>query len=225
MLFHSPALNVGVVKVRHVTPEILDELAADDPEAIRSRADLRLVNFLMGNERWIAKQSLAFPEIAKAGGIAEIGAGEGWLTDRLQLAHPDVLVEAYDLAPRPIGLNWRVRWRQENVLETEPQTDGLLAANLFLHHFEGAALEKLADLCRSFRVLCFAEPLRSRLALAQGALLYPLVNRVTRHDMPVSIRAGFRPGELPALLRLDEKWTVKEQTTWRGGIRMIASRA
>jgi hypothetical protein len=44
--------------------------------------------------------------------------------------------------------------------------------------------------------------------------------------MLVSIRAGFVPGELPERLGLDSaKWRVHEETTWRGGLRMLASRA
>jgi hypothetical protein len=41
---------------RVVKPEILDDLPMDDPSARASRADLRRINFLMGNERWILKQ-------------------------------------------------------------------------------------------------------------------------------------------------------------------------
>jgi hypothetical protein len=48
---------------------------------------------------------------------------------------------------------------------------------------------------------------------------------VTRHDMPTSIRAGFCPGELPALLGLDsKKWSVSESSHWRGALRLAASR-
>ena len=57
-----------VVK-RQIVPEILDSLSGDDPGALRSRRDLRLINFLMGNERWILKQN-------HYGGMIELGAGE-----------------------------------------------------------------------------------------------------------------------------------------------------
>ena len=71
-------------------------------------------------------------------------------------------------------------------------------------------------------VLCFSEPWRSRWALLQGRLLWPFLGRVTRHDMAVSIRAGFRRGELPALLGLGDEWTVQEQCTRLGACRMVA---
>ena len=41
------------MKPRVVIPELLDHLPADEPEALRSRRDLRRVNWLMGNERWL----------------------------------------------------------------------------------------------------------------------------------------------------------------------------
>jgi hypothetical protein len=213
------------VKLRVVKPEILDDLPADDPEAIRSRRDLRLINLLMGNEQWIAQQVERAPAEAIARGVVEIGAGEGTLSTRLQTDHADISVDAYDLAPRPERVHPRIRWHQENVLSARPDADGVLVANLFLHHFEGEAMDQLATLCEQFQFLCFAEPWRHRLGLVQGAILFPVVNAVTRHDMIVSIRAGFRPGELPNLLRLDpDKWRIREQTTSRGGVRVVACR-
>ena len=40
---------------RVLEPEWLDELPPQDPRAVRSRADLRRVNWLMGNARLIAR--------------------------------------------------------------------------------------------------------------------------------------------------------------------------
>ncbi|MDB6078824.1 MAG: hypothetical protein JWO82_2571, partial [Akkermansiaceae bacterium] len=207
---------------RRVEPEILDHLPAEDLSAIRSRRDLRAINFLMGNERWIVRSVRRFSAEAKQGGITEFGAGEGRLAERLQHEMPGARIECCDLAPRPAGLHPGIEWRRADVLETPPQHHGVLIASLFLHHFEGAALETLGKWCGQFRAFCFAEPLRSRGAIAQGTALLPLVNSVTRHDMIVSIRAGFVRGELPALLGLDPRqWRVEEQCTWRGGLRVL----
>jgi hypothetical protein len=97
-----------------------------------------------------------------------------------------------------------------------------VGANLFLHHLSDAQLGRLGGLLRDCDALCFCEPWRSRWALFEGGLLYPFVGRVTRHDMMVSIRAGFRRGELPRLLGLGEEWTVQEQCTMMGAYRMLA---
>lgn len=101
-------------------------------------------------------------------------------------------------------------------------TGGVLVANLFLHHFEGESLRMLGKLCGGFEVVVFSEPDRAILPHMLGVLLWPAINRVTRHDMHVSIRAGFAAGELPELMGLEpEKWTFRETSTWRGARRVI----
>ncbi len=218
----SPARFVSMQRL--VEPEILDRLPADDPEAIRSRADLRRINGLMGNERWLVRQILQ--QLSARKGVWEIGAGEGGLLRRLAALDSGLPLTGCDLAPRPDDLPGRIVWRQGDVFDELPrQSGGVLVANLFLHHFEDPALAKLGTLLGNFDALCINEPHRSSLALAQSSLLLPFVNRVTRHDMPVSIRAGFRRGELPERLGLmNGRWRVREETTWRGALRMLAWR-
>jgi hypothetical protein len=210
---------------RRVEPEILDHLAANDPEALRSRMDLRRINFLMGNERWICREIHNHPD-ASARGIVELGAGDGALACKLARMFPDSDLTACDLAPRPAGLAGRILWRQGDLLD--PGTSlagGVLVANLFLHHFEGGQLDRLGRICEGFEVVIFNEPDRRTLPHLLGALMWPMVNRVTRHDMHVSIRAGFAQGELAALLGLDGKsWRIRETFTWRGARHMIGCR-
>jgi hypothetical protein len=131
-----------------------------------------------------------------------------------------------DLAPRPAGLPARIDWRQGDVFdELLAASGGVLVANLFLHHLDDSSLERLGFLLGSFDAICINEPHRSSSAMWQSRLLLPFVNSVTRHDMPVSIRAGFRKGELPALLGLTaDVWRVREETTWRGALRVLAWR-
>ncbi|MCU0753184.1 MAG: hypothetical protein MUC40_09220 [Akkermansiaceae bacterium] len=62
------------MKSRIVEPEILDHLPHDDPAARRSRLDLRRINFLMGNERWILRVLGRLPDSA-ASVICESSAG------------------------------------------------------------------------------------------------------------------------------------------------------
>jgi hypothetical protein len=210
---------------RRVEPEILDHLPADDLSAIRSRKDLRAINFLMGNERWILRSVNRFAAEARHGGITEFGAGEGRLAEGMRKLLGNAEIECRDLAPRPDGLDGRIAWHREDVLVHPPQHRGVLVASLFLHHFEGESLRTLGRWCGQFRVVCFAEPLRSAGALVQGGVLLPFVNSVTRHDMPVSIRAGFKPGELPDLLGLNPReWHIEERSTWRGGLRVLGWR-
>jgi hypothetical protein len=212
--------------MRVVAPEILDELPADDPDAARSRRDLRRINFLMGNERWICRVVSNFPE-AGLRGIVEFGAGDGELAGKLAAMFPAAHLTACDLAPRPAALDGRVRWRRGDLLSGGASMNGgVLVANLFLHHFEGDALRMLGKLCDGFEVVVFNEPDRAILPHMLGLLMWPTINRVTRHDMHVSIRAGFAAGELPGLMGLEPgKWLFRETSTWRGARRVIGSRA
>jgi hypothetical protein len=210
---------------RVVMPEWLDHLPQEDPEARRSRRDLRRINFLMGNERWI-RGVLRRHEAAARRGIVEIGAGDGALCGRLARMFPDAPVSAYDLMERPVDLPASVVWHRGDLLEAPvPETGGVLVANLFLHHFEGELLTALGRWISRFDLLVINEPDRSRAPHVLGALMHPFINRVTRHDMHVSIRAGFAGSEIGHLLGLDaEGWEIRENSTWRGSRRVLAWR-
>jgi hypothetical protein len=86
-------------------------------------------------------------------------------------------------------------------------------ANLFLHHFEDARLaELLRGIARIARVFIAVEPRRSRWALACSRQLWAIgCNRVTRHDAPVSVRAGFAGNELSRLWPTDGRWSLEER--------------
>jgi hypothetical protein len=209
---------------RVIIPELLDSLGPADPRAIRSRKDLSLIDFFLGNSRWIVRQlERQNPAPAR---ILEIGAGEGTLCQKINAALPSSTVTGLDLIGRPAHLPAAVHWKSGDFFETLPQCQAdVCVGSLILHHFPEGALLELGTRLRSFRAIAFCEPLRSRLPLALSALSYAFIGEVTRHDMPVSIRAGFRLGELPALLGLDPKnWMLSESCHWRGSIRLIASR-
>jgi hypothetical protein len=211
---------------RVVEPEIIDQLPPDHPDVKRSRVDLKVINFLMGNERWIARHIAGF-SAAMAKGVVEIGAGEGTLLRRLARRHPGIPLTACDLAPRPVGLPEQIAWDRRDVFESLGEVKGgVLAANLFLHHFEYDELERFRPYLERFEVICLNEPYRDERTIWDAQFILPFVGRATKHDMMVSIRAGFIRGELPERLGLDPaKWRVHEETTWRGGLRMLASRA
>ena len=210
------------VRQRRVIPELLDHLPTEDSEAQRSRRDLRRINFLMGNERWVCR---AVGRHAGFGdcGIVEIGAGDGQLCGKLARQFPNAAVTGYDLAPRPAHLDLRVNWTCGDIFAAAvPETSGILVANLFLHHFEGPSLLALGDWLRNFKILVFCEPDRTWLPHFLGWLLHPWINRVTRHDMHVSITAGFRAGEIRQSLGLDpDCWQMQESSTWRGARRVV----
>ena len=207
---------------RVVIPEFLDCMSPDDPEAMRSRRDLRRVNRLMGNDQWICRTAAKFPEIAHRG-IVEIGAGDGALCNRLQKLFPSAPVAAYDLAPAPPNLEPEISWHQGDIFEMpRPAKCGLMIANLFLHHFEGDALLALGQWMKSAELIIICEPARARLPHLLGGMMHPFINRITRHDMHVSIRAGFVAEEIIRLMGLAEpSRKFQETSTWRGARRIV----
>jgi hypothetical protein len=206
---------------RHVEPEWLDSLDPDDPRAVRSRRDLRLINFLMGNEGWILRQVGARTETARQG-IVELGSGEGHLLRRLARSGP---ATGCDLAPRPPDLPREIDWREGDLFTlAEPLTGGILVASLVLHHFSAEDLLRIGRIADRFETLLFVEPHRSRSALALARMLSPFVGEVTQHDMPASIHAGFAAGELGHALGLSPDWSVTECRHWCGSLRFVARR-
>ena len=207
--------------MRKLTPELLDHLPHDDPGAIRSRRDLRRINRFMGNNAWILSQISSETKF-----ITEIGSGDGYLLNLISKQFPHAELTAYDLAPRRENLPAKVRWIQGDILHLPPaRSGGLLIANLFLHHFTDKQLGKLAQWLHHFDTLIFNEPLRSKLPLLLGKAAYPFIHPITRHDMRVSIEAGFVIDEIPSILHLDSHgFTSQEIATWRGSLRLSSKK-
>ncbi len=209
---------------RIVTPEFLDELPADHPDAIRSRRDLRRVNAVMGNYRWIARK-MADHDV-EIDQWLELGAGDGELANHIEFRKP---VTGLDFAPRPAGWPEAWDWKSGDLFSTLPdiarQSGAIgIVANLFLHHFSDEQLGAIGELFgRKVKVLIFSEPARNWIHRAQGYLAHPFINHVTKHDMHVSIEAGFRKSELIDLLRLNDRFQVVESShSLFGSYRVVA---
>lgn len=203
--------------IRRVQPEILDHLAAEDPAARRSRLDLQRIHWAMGNFRWVERSFSRDPA-----SIVEIGAGDGSLGRRLMRRFPSARVTGLDRVPGPPGVDWK----QGDLFELLPECAAeALIGVMILHHFEKPELGRLGKWLDHFHELRFCEPWRSRVSHRWGRCLHPFFGPVTRHDLPVSVEAGFRPGELAGLLQLGPAWTVRETVDWRGSLRFAASRS
>ena len=200
---------------RVLEPETLDHLAADDPAAQRARRDLRRVNTAMGARRILERAlARALPEDRRGLRLLEIGCGDGrllldvakhrgerWPDARVDLLDRQPIVDAATLAAYA-ACGWQARPIAADVLDWARADDGerwdAVVANLFLHHFDGAALRSvLAGCARRADALAACEPRRSRMALAASHLILFLgASAVTRHDGVVSVRAGFVGDEL-----------------------------
>jgi hypothetical protein len=208
---------------RVLEPEWLDELPPQDPRAVRSRADLRRVNWLMGNAPLIAGSLRS--HIREGSRVADLGSGDGHLMLRTaqRMRCPGVELSLVDRAPvvsdatlAEFGrLGWRVRVVARDALaflREEPVE--IVVANLFLHHLEAEALRQLFEVCGArARLVAACEPSRSQLALLGCRLMWLIgCNDVTRHDAVVSVRAGFSDGELSALWPANARWQLDERS-------------
>jgi hypothetical protein len=208
---------------RHVQPEILDSLPAEDPAAIASRRDLRLINTIMGNTRWLRRTLRQ--RLRPQDHLIELGAGDGVLGKSL---HWPGDYTAMDLAPMPPDWPEDYDWLTGDFLTTGAQrleNASVIVGGLILHHFSDSQLHCLGQLFHNARLLIFCEPARRKRHLYQGQLLRLLrINHVTQHDLPISVKAGFLGHELGEMLRLPPEWTITTQMTFWGGYRFVAQR-
>jgi SAM-dependent methyltransferase len=199
---------------RCVVPEALDHLAADDARGRRSRRDLQRVHRAMRSVaillHAVAKLRLGAPPIR----ILELGAGDGTLLVRFARAlRPRwsgvelTLLDRHELVSEQTreayrDLGWRVALVRADALEWAAEQHhrhyDLCFANLFLHHFDSAALAVLLRaIAAATDAFVACEPRRSGLARVGSRLVAFLgANAVTREDAVKSVAAGFTGLEL-----------------------------
>jgi hypothetical protein len=201
------------MNIRHLEPELLDGLPADDPRAIASRRDLVWINALMFQARFMAslmRANVQTPPLR----ILEIGSGDGkfMLTVARLMARrwPNVeivMVDRIGLIGQDVcdafaKIGWRAQPVTADLFEWTPDRPfDLVCANLILHHFDDTRLLELFSRIMTMAPLLVAtEPLRGKLPLAATRLL-PLIGAcaVTLNDAAQSVRAGFRGAELSQL--------------------------
>jgi hypothetical protein len=223
---------------RRVEPEWLDELSPDDPRAERSRRDLRRLNSCMGHHRLMARALREAFREKPPGTLVELGAGDGtFLLEVAQQLAEDwkgvrvILVDrqnavSFETRKAFEDLGWSVEAKQADVFDwlrqraarldaTSDNKNGAppfdaIIANLFLHHFSesqlGGLLNGAAQHTRSFVTI---EPRRARSCMLFSNLVWFIgCGPVTRHDAPVSVRAGFAGDELSRL------WPVASANPW-----------
>jgi hypothetical protein len=210
---------------RRLEPELLDVLPADDPAAVRSRRDLRLLNAVMLHPGIMARRTLRHA-VDTPRRIIELGAGDGSLMLRLgrRLARhwrgvAIVLVDQKNAVPAETrkaieSIGWRESQVTQDVFEylAEAESADIVVANLFLHHFQPAQIAEIFTRCARLAPLFIAlEPRRARLPLFGSRLIWLLgCNHVSRHDAVASVHAGFRDRELSALWPKRQGWTLDE---------------
>jgi hypothetical protein len=212
---------------RQIEPELLDELPADDPRAMRSRQDLRRINAWMCNTRIMTRTLRSTAQSHSPRKLVELGAGDGtfllriaqklgdgWngteavLVDRMGIVAPETLREFENSG-------WRAKVVSADVFDWLKHYEpcDIMIANLFLHHFSDAKLAGLfQQAARNIRAFIGIEPRRWMWSVFFGRLLWMIgCNDVTRHDALISIRAGFAREELSALWPRNGPWILHER--------------
>jgi hypothetical protein len=201
---------------RSIHAETLDYLNEDDPHAIRSRADLRRIHFIMGT-RHILLKALRRMQL-RPRRIVELGAGDASLTLRMAQAldrewgavHLTLLDRRNVVSAATVHaferLGWQIELLNADILDwislPPDRPYDLALATLFLHHFKEEELSAiLAALSQRSHALCACEPRRARIALCGSRLVGLLgANAVTREDAVLSVKAGFVDQELSRLM-------------------------
>jgi len=214
---------------RRVEPELLDQLPADDPRAVRARRDVRRANTLMLNASIMASALLKHGAGQRPRKIVDLGSGDGHLmlrvARRLAPHWPDVTVvlqDKQDIVSRATrdaftALRWRVETSATDVFDflanAQPSGADIVTSNLFLHHFVDEQLARLlahAAQLAQFMVVC--EPRRAKFVVRASRLLWAVgFSNVGVHEAVVSARAGFNGKELSALWPTQDRWVLHEQ--------------
>jgi len=210
-----------VSAARSLEPELLDLRAADDPRARASRRDLVRINFVMRQQTIMAG---LLRRHSRPRRLADLGCGDGrfllGVARRLAPHWPQVtvlIVDQQDIVSAQTragfaALGWRCESVTGDVFATLPQLDAdIITANLFLHHLDDLALQRLMRLAvQPTRGFLACEPRRSPAALLASRMVFALAcNEVTRHDAVASVRAGFAAQELSGLWP-HAGWTLRE---------------
>ena len=215
---------------RVVIPELLDTLAPNHELAKGSRTDIHRLNRLMGSARILARAMQANLPAGRLQTqpvrVVDLGAGEGLLM--LDVARQSsaaefqlTLVDRHHVVAEETwrelaALGWRTDVAATDLLawlEKESTSVDVMFANLVLHHFREKDLKRLLRGAAARTNLFIAcEPRRSSfpLAAARWVRLFGC-NAVTRHDAPVSVRAGFVERELSSLWPAGFKWELTEK--------------
>ena len=214
---------------RRVEPELLDQLPANDPRAIRSRRDLTRVNAWMRNAACMASALRRYAGGRQPQIIADLGCGDGqfmvqvarrlapyWRNTTVILQDRQNIVSE---ATREsiAALHWRAETVTADVLEflaeARSRPIDAITANLFLHHFTGEQLAQLfAQMAQRAWLVVACEPRRAKFVVESSRMLWAVgCNDVTVHDAMASARAGFTGAELSALWPEESQWEVYER--------------
>jgi SAM-dependent methyltransferase len=215
--------------VRRVEPELLDQLPADDPRAIRARRDLKRANAIILQHLVMAHTLLKYADGAQPRVLVDIGSGDGTfvlrvarrLARRWHNVHV-ILLDQQSIVSQETrdgfaALQWTVEPVAANVLDffSRPRSEHIdvITANLFLHHLQDPELRQLlARAAAMTRLFVACELRRTRLVREMGRLQWLIgAGDVVCYDAVVSARASFLGQEISALWPTRDGWDLFER--------------
>ena len=201
--------------------ELLDQAGHDPAELAANLQDIRTVNRLAGGVATVLRHLPGLLSQIPHGRPVEIldlatGCGDiplslaAWadrqrrplyltVTDR----SPEILAEARRTLAGVPGVTFTVC--DARAVPFPERSFDVVLCSLALHHFSpGEAVQVLREMDRLSRIGFILNDIRRCLAgfvAAWGASRVATRNRLTRHDMPLSVLRAYTPDELRALLR------------------------
>ncbi len=210
---------MSFLATRATQRELLDE-GVPEAETLRSLGDLRFVNRWLGNPRALLRA--VGPHVPPGGRLLDVGCGSGdvpaFLHEKLP-GHPSAVgldVKALHLAAVPATVRPVVG--DVRRLPFADRSFDVVTASLFLHHFDAPELPGLlAGLHRlARRALVVNDLHRALVPWLFGRVAFPILfrSRVSVDDGLLSIRRGFRPGELRAAFAAAGLPAVSIRRSW-----------
>ncbi len=189
---------------RIIRPEWLDSQTPEDATA--SLNDLVRINRLLGGHEVLRKTMAGLADPGESFTFLDVGAGSGDMGACMQQVYPAAVVTSFDYkadhlataaAPRVCGDAFQMPFRAASF--------DFVHCSLFLHHFSDAAV---VDLLRTFGALARRAVVLTDLERHPLAYYFlPLTklifgwDRITLHDGPISVEAGFHAHELELLAK------------------------
>jgi SAM-dependent methyltransferase len=189
-------------KGRIIKPELLDSQSPDDATA--SLNDLVRINRLLGGHNVLRKTMASLANPGESFTFLDVGAGSGDMGACIRARYPGAVVTSLDYKadhlataadPRVCGDAFLMPFR--------PRSFDFVHCSLFLHHFQDS---KVIELLKNFAALARRAVVLTDLERNPLAYYFlPLTkwifgwDRITLHDGPISVEAGFRAAELSAL--------------------------
>jgi SAM-dependent methyltransferase len=219
--FRIPTSDFRPLARRRETEELLDRAGHDPAELAANLQDIRTVNRLAGGVATVLRHLPELLSQVPSGRPVEIldlatGCGDiplslvTWAERQGRPLHltvtdrsPEILVEAQRTLAGVSGVTFTVC--DARAVPMPEHSFDVVLCSLSLHHFApGEAVQVLREMDRLSRTGFILNDIRRCLpgfVAAWGASRVATRNRLTRHDMPLSVLRAYTPDELRALLQ------------------------